>query len=139
MFQHPSVVFHQCTPSNICILPLLHNTLSCFWREFSYKPISDIFRGYRKTSVAWNGLIPMPTKENSEPVQHFKKETVKINFLLRKIFHGNLIEAISLVEIDAILTVTTIQAIEITPLRFPPKILLKKKLNIIMFFFFKVL
>ena len=81
----------------------------------------------------------MPTKENSEPVQHFKKETVKINFLLRKIFHGNLIEAISLVEIDAILTVTTIQAIEITPLRFPPKILLKKKLNIIMLFFFKVL
>ena len=72
----------------------------------------------------------MPTKENPEPVQHFKKETVKINFLL-----GKITEAISLVEIDAILTVTTIQAIEITPLRFPPKIFLKKKLNIIMFFF----
>ena len=41
---------------------------------------------------------------------------IKVNFLLRKIFHGNLNEAVSLVEIASF--------------RSPRKIFLKRKLNI---------
>ena len=47
---------------------------------------------------------------------------VMVNLLLRKIFHGNLDEAISLAKIDVSLKVTSILSNEIASFRFPRKI-----------------
>ena len=51
-----------------------------------------------------------------------------VNFLLQKIFRGNLNEAISLAEIDVTLKETYILTNEIPSVRFPSKIFLKRKL-----------
>ena len=52
-----------------------------------------------------------------------------VNFLLRKIFRGNLNEANSLAEIDFDVKVQSISTSEIASFRFPPNIFLKTKLN----------
>ena len=51
-----------------------------------------------------------------------------IKFCLRKIYHANLIEAISLAEIDASLKVTSVSTNEIASFRYARRIFLKRKL-----------
>ena len=53
--------------------------------------------------------------------------SLMVNFLLRKIFLGNLTGVISLVEIDVIFKVKSISANEIVSFRFPREIFLKRK------------
>ena len=52
-----------------------------------------------------------------------------VNFLMRKIFSGNLNEVISLVEIDVTLKRTSVSTNEIASFEFPRKIFLKRKLT----------
>ena len=53
-----------------------------------------------------------------------------INFLLRKIFRGNLNEAISLTETDVTFKVTSVSTNEIVPFRSQRKTFLKRQLTL---------